>query len=447
MLLLVLCLLAGSFVISHTPAVAASDNPGIPLYLHHLPGNVTVSGLQTSQVLNTTTLWGGTAKSPNLRYNVFNFTLYPVLTSALTSIGPGSIILWVTVSGAPGSLNATIYDASAAGQLAVVSTSAVITLNSSPTVPYKETLGFNINHTFTQSSTIKLSVTVFKVSQLYVWYDSASYPSALVIPVSNIPTVNLIETFNANFTAQTSFSLNWTTPQRIVFLTVHVADPFGAYDVANANVTITGPGSTTVFTATGSSLTTNPAAPEKLFAASWAYSTNLPNGTYVVSATANDTSGDQASNAVNIYLTSISGSGQPSNPPPTSPPNPPNGSFPSIYWLIAAALSTALIGALLAFLLLARKRRVLCSKCHARVDPKLEKCPFCGNLVGHPNGPVDLANQQATPQLTLGSSGGGGNTSANSPPATASLPPKDQIPKPPVTTKEEIMTGKEKPNQ
>ena len=362
---------------------------------------MTVSGLQTSQILNTTTLWGGTAKSPNLTYNVFNFTLYPVLTSALTSIGPGSIVLWVTVSGAPGSLNATLYDASAAGQLAVVSTSAVITLNSSPTVPYKETLGFNINHTFTQSSTIKLSVTVFKVSQLYVWYDSASYSSALVIPVSNIPTVNLIETFNANFTSQTSFSLNWTTAQRIVFLTVHVADPFGAYHVANANVTITGPGSTTVFSAAGSSLTTNPAAPERLFAASWPYSTNLPNGTYVVSATANDTSGDQASNVVNIYLTSVSGSAQPSNPPPTSPPNPPDNSFPSIYWFIAAPLITALIGALLAFLLFARKRRVLCSKCHARVDPKLEKCPFCGNQFAHPKGTEGTTSLQATPHPIL----------------------------------------------
>ena len=446
MLLLILGLLAARFALSHAPTVAASNNPAVPLYLHHLPGNVTVSGLQTSQILNTTTLWGGTTKSPNLRYNVLNFTLYPVLTSVLTSIGPGSIVLWVTVSGAPGSLNATIYDASAAGQLAVVSTSAVITLNSSPTVPYKETLGFNINHTFTQSSTIKLSVTVFKVSQLYVWYDSASYSSALVIPVSNIPTVNLIETFNANFTSQSSFSLNWTTPQRIVFLTVHVADPFGAYDVANANVTITGPGSTTVFSAAGSSLTTNPAAPEKLFAASWPYGANLPNGTFVVSAMANDTSGDQASNMANIYLTSISGSGQPSNPPPISPPNPPNGSFPSIYWLITAALITALIGALLAFLLLAKKRRIKCSKCHARVDPKLEKCPFCGNLLGHPNVPAEHSSPQATQQPTLNSSSDGSNTSTNSTISTQSPPPQEGTEKP-LTTSEKSLSDKESPNR
>ncbi len=387
-LILVLGLLIGGFAISHNPTVAASNNPAIPLYLHHLSGNVTVSGVQTSQILNTTTLWGGTATSLNLRYNVFNLTLYPALTSSLTSIGPGSIVLWITVSGAPGSLNATIYDANAAGQLAVVSTSAVITLNSSPTVPYKEVLGFNINHTFTQSSTIKLSLTVFKVSQIYVWYDSASNPSALVIPVSNIPTVNLIETFNANFTSTNSFSLNWTTPQRIVFLTIHVADPFGAYHVANATVTITGPGSITVFTAIGSSLTTNPAAPEKLFAASWPYTTNLSNGTYVVSATANDTNGDQASTTANILLTSITGSAPPPNPPPT---NPPGSSFPTIYWLIAGGLIAGLLAALLAVLFLTKRRRILCSKCHAKVDPKLEKCPYCGNQLAHPKGSLETS--------------------------------------------------------
>ena len=364
-----------------TPTVKASDNPGVPLYLHHLPGNVTVSGVKTNQILNTTTLWGGTTEGPNLRYNIFNFTLYPALTSSTASLGPGSIVLWVTVSGAPGSLNATIYDASAAGQLAVVSTSQLITLNSSPTVPYKITLGFNINHTFTQSSTIKLSLTVFKVSQLYVWYDSANYQSALVIPVSNIPRVTQVETFDANFTVRTSFSLNWTSSQRIVFLIIHVADPFGAYHVANATVTITDPTSSVVFTGTGSSLTINPAAPSKLFAVSWPYSTSLPNGTYAIGATGNDTAGDQASDSVNILITSIPGSNPPStNPPPTNPPptlQPPNSSWPSLYWLIGSGLIAAIIAALLAFLFLGKRHRVHCPRCHAAVDSKLDNCPYC----------------------------------------------------------------------
>ncbi len=432
---------------THTQPVSASNSPGIPLYLHHLPGNVTVSGVQTSQVLNMTTLWGGTSVGPNLRYNIFNFTLYPALTSSLTSIGPGSIVLWVTVSGAPGSLNATVYDASAAGQLAVVTTSQVITLNSSPNTPYKLTLGFNINHTFSQSSTIKLSMTLFRISQLYVWYDGASYSSAVTIPVANIPTVNLIETFNANFTSQTSFSLNWTTSQRIVYVIIHVADPFGAYHVANATVTITAPGSTTVFSGSGSSLTTNPAAPSKLFAVSWPYSANLPNGTYVVSATGNDTAGDQASNTINILLTSISGPAQPSNPPPTNPPpSPPNSSFPTVYWWIAAGLITALMGALLAFLLLTRKRRVLCSKCHASVDPKLEKCPYCGNLLGHPTGPAEQANPQATQQPTPDPSKNASGSIAGLTAAASSLPQEDKIPKP-VAVHDETSTNKEKLNQ
>ena len=444
--LLVLGLFLFVFAATHTQPVSASNSLGIPLYLHHFPGNVTVSGVQTSQVLNTTTLWGGTSVGPNLRYNVFNFTLYPALTSSLNSTGLGSIVLWVTVSGAPGSLNATVYDANAAGQLAVVTTSQVITLNSSPNTPYKLTLGFNINHTFSQSSTIKLSMTVFRVSQLYVWYDSASYSSAVTIPVANIPTVNLIDTFDANFTSQTSFSLNWTTPQRIVYLIVHVADPFGAYHVANATLTITGPGSTTVFSGAGSSLTTNPAAPSKLFAVSWPYSTSLPNGTYVVSATGNDTAGDQASNKANILLTSITGPAQPSNPPPTNPPPPPpNSSFPTIYWWIAAGTITALIGALLAFLFLTRKRRVLCSKCHARVDPKLEKCPYCGNLLGHPTGPAEPVSPQATQQPTSSPSGGAGALKTNSTDATPPLPPQDKTPIPPAAP-DAASSGKEKPN-
>ena len=440
--MLFLGLFVFAFLATHTPSVSASTSPGIPLYLHHLPGNVTVSGVQTSQVLNTTTLWGGTSVGPNLRYNVFNFTLYPALTSALTSIGPGSIVLWVTVSGSPGSLNATVYDANAAGQLAVVTTSQVIALNSSPNTPYKLTLGFNINHTFSQSSTIKLSMTVFRVSQLYVWYDSASFSSAVTIPVSNIPTVDLIDTFDANFTSQTSFSLNWTAPQRIVYLIIHVADPFGAYHVANATVTITGPGSTTVFTGVGSSLTTNPAAPSKLFAVSWPYSTNLPNGTYVVSAAANDTARDQASNTGNIYLTSISGSPQPSNPPPTSPPNPPNSSFPSIYWLIAGALITVLLGGLLAFLFLTKRRRVLCSKCRAKLDPKVEKCPYCGNILEHPKGQTEQLTSPAAQQPALNPPGSGGqnasSTIAPASPSTQNKPPN------PVATHDEAGSGKEK---
>jgi len=428
-------------MLANVSTVRASNNPGIPLYLHQLSGNVTVSGIQTSEVMNTTTLWGGSAKSPNLRYNVFNFTLYPTLTSPLTSIGPASIVLWITVSGAPGSLNATIYDANAAGQLAVVSTSAVITLNSSPTVPYKEILGFNINHTFTQSSTIKLSLTVFKVSQIYVWYDSANNPSALVIPVSNIPTVNLIETFNANFSSTTNFSLNWTISQRIIFLTVHVADPFGAYHVANATVTITGPGSITVFTASGSSLTTNPAAPEKLFAASWPYATNLPNGTYVVSATANDTAGDQASGTTNILLTSITGPPQPPNPPPT---NPPGISFPTIYWLIAGGLIGALIASLLAFLLLTRRRRAACPKCHAKVDPKLEKCPYCGNQLALLKGSREPASSIVDQHPTL-SPGTDNGISSLTPPTTTPSPTTSDKTSTTAATSDIALSPEEKP--
>jgi hypothetical protein len=135
----------------------------------------------------------------------------------------------------------------------------------------------------------------------------------------------------------------------------------------------------------------------------------------------------------------------PSNPPPTSPPNPPNSSFPSIYWFIAAALITALTGALLAFLLFTRKRRVPCSKCHARVDPKLEKCPYCGNLLGHPNRPAEHSSPQATQQPTLTPSSDGSKVSTSST-LSAPSPPSQEGTEKLLTTNEKALSGKENPN-
>ncbi len=374
---MLLALILGSIAASHLPyPVRGANNTKVPLYLHHLPSNVSISGFQTSQVLNTTTLWGGQSVSPNLRYNVFNLTLYPVLTSSMTSIGSGSITLWITVNGAnQGSVNATIYDANAAGQVAVVASSTIVRNSTSPITPYQVTLGLLTNHTFSQSSTIKLSLTAFRVSQLQVYYDSAAYPSVLLLPVSNIPKVSLIQTFDWTFTLKTSFSLNWTASQRVVFLTVHVADPFGAYHVANDTVTITGPGPTTVFSGVGSSLTTNPAAPEKLFAVNWPYAASLPAATYVISSTANDTAGDQDTNTVNISLTASTS--PPTQPPPAQQPQQPQ--FP--YVTIATGAFLGLLALLLGFLFLTRRHRVKCTKCGARVDGKAEKCPVCGNPI------------------------------------------------------------------
>ena len=369
---MLLALILGGIATSHLPyPVRGANNATVPLYLHHLPGNVSVSGFQTSQVLNATTLWGGNGVSPNLRYNVFNLTLYPVLTSSMTSIGSGSITLWITVNGAnPGSMNATIYDANAAGQVAVVSSSVAVTNSTSPNVPYKVTLNFLTNHIYSQSSTIKLSLTAFRISQLQVYYDSVAYPSVLLLPVSNIPRVSLIQTFDWTFALKTSFSLNSTVSQRVVFLTVHVADPFGAYHVANDTVTITGPGSTTVFSGVGSSLTTNPGAPEKLFALNWPYAASLPAATYVVSSTANDTAGDQDTNTVNVSLTA-------STSPPTQPPSGQQPQFP--YVTIATGAVLGLLALLLGFLFLTRRHRLKCTKCGARVHGNVDKCPVCGN--------------------------------------------------------------------
>ncbi len=350
----------------------AVNNQSVQLYLHHLPANVSVSGFQTQQVLNATSLWDGLFLTPNLRYTLSNFTLYPSLASSLTSSGAGSISLWATVTGAnPGTVNATIYEANGAGQVAVVTSSVVVTNSTSPNIPYEITFNFNINHTFTQSSALILSLKAARVSQLYVYYDSAAYPSAILLPVLNVPRISLVETFDWALNPQKRFSLNWTASQRVVFNSIHVADPFGAYHVANATVSITGPGSSQVYSGLANSLTTNPGDPERIFGLNWPYAQNTPPGNYTVSVMAYDMSGNQALGSAGMTLYNT-------NSPPGQPPGQPSNPYQQYIFI---AIGLAGLGALLLGLLLYRRRRAKCPKCGARFGGKLDKCPSCGNLV------------------------------------------------------------------
>ncbi len=382
LMVLVCIILLSSVALYNLPnRVQAAAGQTVPLYLHRLPANITVAGALTSRVLNTTTLWGGPFTSPNLRYTIFNFTLYPELALDLQSTGSGSIRLWVTVSGAPGTLNATVYDVSAAGQVAVVTTSIGVANSTSPTTPYAVAIPFSMNHVFSQSSTIKLALTAARVGQLYLWYDSGAYPAAIILPTSNVPSIPSIGLRNYALNQSTRFSLNWTDTQRIVLVIVHVDDPFGAYSIANATVTILGPGSSQVYTGVASPFTTPPGAPEKLFALNWAYPQTAQPGNYTVSALAYDTAGNQALGSQVLTLYSTTSQQPPGQQPPETLPL-------FLFALIGSGLALGLAALLLVFLFF--RRRAKCPKCGARVSQKLSQCPKCGS-------PLEPSSQASSP--------------------------------------------------
>ncbi len=296
------------------PPVYGVDNQNVQLFLHRLPGNITVSGFSTREVLNATTLWDGPNITPDIRYTVYNYTLYPTLASPLRSTGIATLDFWVTVSGAPGALNATLYELNALGESLVVSSSVNIANSTNPNTPYKVTMNMNIDRTFTTSSTLKLAVTATRVGHLYLWYDSPPNPSSLTLPTSNVPQISLIETFNASLTPTTIFSLNWTASQRIVFANIHVADPFGAYHVKNATFTILDPSSQPVSSGTASPFSASPGSPEKLFGLTLSYDEAFLTGNYTISAQAYDWSENQASASSQFTIFSY-------GPPPVIAPN------------------------------------------------------------------------------------------------------------------------------
>ncbi len=375
----ILCLallLAAAVSTSIIFPASAANNQDVSLYLHRLPGNVTVSGVTTREIINATTQWNGQSLTSNLRYARYNFTLYPALALNLQSTGTALLDLWITVTGAPGSLNATLFELNALGEEAVVTSSVNVANSTDPQTPYRIILSLALNRAFSASSTLKVELRASRISQLFVYYDSPSYASRLTLPTSGVPQVSRIDTFDWSLVSATSFSLNWTASQRTVYAVVHVSDPFGAYHVKNATFTILDPSSQTVSSGSASVLSTSPGFPEELFGLTLAYDSNYQTGNYTVSVRAFDWSENQAlgSSQFRIYSTSQPPGQQPPSNPPTNPP-----SFPFELILIPLALIAA--GLLLGFLLYSRVRHDRCTKCGARIKKSMDKCPACGQPV------------------------------------------------------------------
>jgi hypothetical protein len=194
------------------------------------------------------------------------------------------------------------------------------------------------------------------------------------LPVSNVPQVTLIETYDSALARQTGFSLNWTESQRVVFVTIRVADPFGAYHIANATFSLTDPDSMLEDSGLASPFTSTPGSPGRLFGFIWSYDgTSMP-GNYTISVTAYDLSNNFASGMgqFNMYYVG-------STPPPGSQPGGPD----AYSWLFLPLLGVIAGAGLLGFLAYNRSRHAKCAKCGASFNRKLTRCPTCGTEITH----------------------------------------------------------------
>jgi hypothetical protein len=251
-------------------AHALSSNPSarnVTLYWHYATTQVSVGGIQTNYVLNSTSQFDLQTQQAARQYSfykasglssiVVDFYAYPNLAGPAILNGTWQVFVSMNSSG----YHPTIFNldfreyqlgsgtaAWDSGQINPVITSSVGSYVDVPIYSYNLTTPTTIAHTFAQGSTIDVSVSVNDgaAADSRIWYDSPSYQSKVILPVVNPGQPSKIWTNNPAGAVRNSFPLGSQTIQ----VSTNVTDPFGGYDLnataigmkeAPVTLTVTGP--------------------------------------------------------------------------------------------------------------------------------------------------------------------------------------------------------------
>ncbi len=239
------------------PAYAFSSSPtarNVTLYWHYQSTPVSVGGIQTNYLLNSTSRFdfqtqqaakqNSFYKASGLASITVDFDVFPNLAGPAALNGTWQVFLSANSSGLhPANFNIEFREFPLgsgtptwdSGQINPIVTSLVGSYVNVPVYSYNLTTPTVLGHTFTQGSTIDVSVTVNDgaAADTRIWYDSPFYQSKVILPVVNPGQPAKIWTEDSSGTATSSFSVLTTR----VMVWVNVTDPFGGYDV---NATATG---------------------------------------------------------------------------------------------------------------------------------------------------------------------------------------------------------------
>jgi len=290
----------------------ASVAKPMEFYFHHCDIPVTVAGLQTKYVMNTTRsfrfstqkeAYGNSFYKPiGLPKIVVNFYLYPNLAGPVTLNGMWQVFIWanssaykpvgfvldfkeITVGGV------TLWDS---GQINPTVTSTIGAYVDVPVNNYN--LSAPITHTFSTGTTLLFEVEVNAGSsaETRIWYDSPMYPSKAIVPAEDYARPISIKTYAVDNSETTLFHYNWSESQRKVIVRANVTDPFGGYDIYKVNTTIIDPAGHPVLEnaemirVSDGQWTVNYA---HIFEANWSYPTNAELGNYTVTVSVIDNNG------------------------------------------------------------------------------------------------------------------------------------------------------------
>ena len=313
LLLIVSCVVAAELV---QIAAAGSSFTGvakpIEFYFHHVENPVTVAGLQTKYVMNTTRQFSYLTQQEAMENSLFkavglpkievDFYLYPNLAGPVAIDGSWQVYLWVNGSAyKPTGFTLRFMEITAGGNTlwdsGTINPTVTSSLGSYIDVPvYNYNLSASLSHSFSAGSTIFVGVEVNSGSSAdtRIWYDSELYPSKIILPAKDYARPAQVKTYAYDNSETTLFHYNWTEAQRVVTIRANVTDPFGGYDIQRVGMTILDPAGNSVVNDMSMKRVSNgqwEIGFSHLFEANYTYPANAQRGNYTVTVSVVDDNG------------------------------------------------------------------------------------------------------------------------------------------------------------
>ena len=281
-------------------------------YFHYRETPVTVAGLETKYVIDTSREFSFSTQQQAFTNSFFkpvglpkievDFYLYPNLAGPVTISGSWQTFIWVNGSAyKPTGFTLQFKEITINGETLWESGPINPTVTSSVgeyiDVPvYNYNLSTSLTHTFGAGTTIFVGIEVNagSAADTRIWYDSELYPSKIILPAKDYARPIEVKTYTYDNQESTMFYYNWSQSQRIVNVRANLTDPFGGYDIHRVNMTILDPAGDPVVDDQSMSRTSNgqwETGFSHLFEANYTYPSTAQRGNYTVIVSVIDNNG------------------------------------------------------------------------------------------------------------------------------------------------------------
>src|SRR2546425_27151 len=248
--LLTVSLPLGNSLTPH-PVNANPGNFPVTFYLHKQP-STTLNTITTTLWANATQSWSAATQTEsrsvrNTQLGQWDYYSQPALAGNMILTAPATVHFWmsasITLSGT--TLATTLFSVAPWGaktSLGTVSTTQ--TIGTSPS-EFTITIGTLSLSTLPSGYILNLE-TVLTISgntlrTVTVSYDTAAFPDRLILILVDHFAVQSVNYYNSTMVSMSSFSRNWSAPQRMIVAEANVSDSLGLYHVTGVTFTATSP--------------------------------------------------------------------------------------------------------------------------------------------------------------------------------------------------------------